>query len=418
MPGEGDLDVLGFTRAVAATGYNGVFSLEVFNDQFRGGSPKSISIDGYRSLVNLMDQVRRTEKDIQIALPYIPDRAIVSGFEFIEFATDENEGEELASILHAFGFELVGKHISKEVHLWKQGDINIVINTEREGFAHSSFLVHGTTVCDIGVRVDDAAATVARAKAMAARTFEQPVGLGELKIPAIRGGGGVMHFIDSKSELARVWDIEFKPVSGKARAADASLLRIDHIAQTVNFKDILSWGLFYSAIFATHKTSMVDIADSAGLVGSQVIENADGSMRVTLNGSESQHTLAGHFIAESFGSAVQHTAFQSSNIFASAHALKSNGFNLLELSKNYYDDLAARFGLDTDFLEKLSSNQILYDRDESGEFFQLYSQNFGEGFFCEIVEYRGKYSGYGSANAQFRIAAQKRSQRRSDMPKY
>ncbi|TIW05357.1 MAG: sugar phosphate isomerase/epimerase, partial [Mesorhizobium sp.] len=57
MPGEGDLPVIDFMRAVAATGYDGPLSLEIFNDQFRGGSPKSIAMDGRRSLINLMDQV-------------------------------------------------------------------------------------------------------------------------------------------------------------------------------------------------------------------------------------------------------------------------------------------------------------------------------------------------------------------------
>ena len=79
MPGEGDLPVTDFMRAVAATGYDGPLSLEIFNDQFRGGSPKSISVDGRRSLVYLMDKVARAEPDIAIEVPQMPDRIGVSG---------------------------------------------------------------------------------------------------------------------------------------------------------------------------------------------------------------------------------------------------------------------------------------------------------------------------------------------------
>ncbi|MDO6966691.1 bifunctional sugar phosphate isomerase/epimerase/4-hydroxyphenylpyruvate dioxygenase family protein [Rhizobium alvei] len=418
MPGEGDLDVTGFMRAVAATGYDGVLSLEIFNDQFRGGSPKSISVDGHRSLVYLMDKVRRLEPGIRIDVPPMPDRIDVEGIEFVEFAADEEEAATLAGMLTTLGFARSGRHVAKDVELWRQGAINIIINTEREGFAHSSYVMHGTNVCDIGFRVSDAAATVERARALGADPFEQPVGPGELNIPAIRGvGGGLMHFIDSGSDLARIWDIDFRPVQDGPANRDTGLTRIDHIAQTMNYEEMLTWLLFYTSIFSTSKTPMVDVVDPAGLVRSQVIENDAGSMRITLNGAESRRTLAGHFIAESFGSAVQHIAFATDDIFATAEALKASGFVSLVISANYYDDLAARFVFEDDMLARLREFNILYDRDEQGEYFQLYSPNYGEGFFFEIVERRGPYRGYGAANAPFRIAALKRHLRPPGLPK-
>ena len=419
MPGEGDLDVFSFMRAVAATGYDGTLSLEIFNDQFRGGSPKFISVDGHRSLVYLMDRVRRAEPDIRIESVEMPDRIAVSGVEFVEFAADEEEAAQIAALLHTLGFERVRRHVSKDVDLWRQGNINIVINTERDGFAHASHVVHGMNVCDIGLKVENAAATVERAKAMGSDPFEQPVGPGELKIPAIRGlGGGLIHFIDDQSDLAQVWDIEFSPVTDPDATSNAGLTRIDHVAQTMNYEEMLTSLLFYTSIFKTGKTPMVDVVDPAGLVRSQAIENEDGSLRITLNGAENRRTLAGHFIAERFGSAVQHLAFETRDIFATAETLSANGFQPLEISANYYDDLATRFDLEQAFVNQLKDASVLYDRDEQGEYFQLYSPGFGEGFFFEIVERRGGYRGYGAANAQFRIAAQKRRMRPKGMPKY
>ncbi len=90
-------------RAVAATGYDGPLSLEIFNDQFRGGSPKSISVDGKRSLVYLMDQVARSEPSIAISVPEMPDRIKVDGVEFVEFAADEAEAQELARLFRGHG---------------------------------------------------------------------------------------------------------------------------------------------------------------------------------------------------------------------------------------------------------------------------------------------------------------------------
>lgn len=417
MPGEGDLAVTDFMRAVAATGYIGPVSLEIFNDQFRAGSPRTIAADGHRSLVYLMDQVRNSEPDIAIAVPALPPRVDVHGVAFVEFAADEAEAETLASHLRQLGFRLTGRHRAKSVERFTQGDINIVINTEREGLAHSAYLTHGTSAYALGLKVDDARATVDRARALGAQLFSQRVGPDQLSIPAIRGvGGGVIYFLDETSPLGRVWDIEFEPVSDPAPRADAGLRRIDHVAQTMNYEEMLTWILFYRSIFIAEKSPMVDVVDPSGLVRSQVIENASGSLRLTLNGAESQRTLAGRFIAETFGSSIQHLAFASDDIFATAEALRSNGMSTLQISPNYYDDLQARLGLDAGLLDRLHAANLLYDRDAGGEFYQLYSTNVGEGFFFEVVQRVGGYAGYGAANAPFRIAAQKRERPAAAIP--
>jgi 4-hydroxyphenylpyruvate dioxygenase len=147
-------------------------------------------------------------------------------------------------------------------------------------------------------------------------------------------------------------------------------------------------------------------------VRSQAVENAAGTFRVTLNGAENRRTLAGRFISESFGSGVQHIALATDDIFHTAESMGANGFETLPISENYYRDLAARFGLDAVFVERLKAYSILYDRDERAEYFQLYGPLHREGFFFEIVERRDGYSGYGAANSQFRIAAQKRQAER------
>ncbi len=418
MPGEGELDVTGFMRAVAATGYDGVISLEIFNDQFRGGRPEGLARDGYRSLVALMDDVRRAEPDIAIAVPDIPPRIRVDGVEFIEFATRGSEAEALSAMLRAMGFAHVGDHIAKKVALWQQGDIRIVLNAETTGFASSAYAMHGTTICDVGLKVASAADTVARAVALGATPFDQAVGPGELEIPAIRSvGGSVMHFIDEASGLADVWSVEFRP-AGSADMGGAGLTRVDHVAETMNYDEMLSWALFYTAIFDMGRAVMVDVIDPDGLVRSQAIAARNGALRITLNGAETHRTLAGSFLAESFGGAVQHVAFATGDIFATARALAAAGFEALPMTGNYYKDLEARFALDAALLADLQALNILYDEDANGAFFQFYSRPFAGGLFFEIVHRVGGYDGYGGPNAPFRIAAQKRLMRGKGMPRH
>jgi 4-hydroxyphenylpyruvate dioxygenase len=409
MPGEGDLDVTAFMRAVAATGYAGPLSLEIFNDQFRGGSPKSIALDGYRSLRALMDDVNRVEAAPSLDIRPMPERASIEGVEFIEFAADEDEASRLGALLSSIGFQQTGKHINKDVSLWQQGDVKIVINTEREGFAHASYRAHGTSVCDIGLRVDDAALTVERAKALHVGLFSQPVGQGELELPAIRAvGGGVMHFIDAKSELSRVWEIEFERAD-TSPGEGAGLLGIDHIAQSMNYDEMLTWSLFYTSLFRLNKKPVVDVIDPGGIVRSQVIEAPDASLRLTLNGAETSRTLAGQFIAERFSSAVQHVAFACRDIFETARRLRETGFDQLAMPANYYDDVQARFGLSDERKTTLMTDNLLYDEDDQGQYYQLYSQPYGNGFFFEIVQRAHGYRGYGAANAPYRTAALRRS---------
>ncbi len=417
MPGEGDLPVTDFTRAVAATGYDGYLSLEIFNDQFRGGNANAIAVDGYRSLIYLGDQVKRAEPDIRLPVPAMPPRVDVRGVAFVEFTASEEEASELEALIRTIGFRKAARHRTKQVLVYRQGSINLVINTEREGFANASYLVHGTSAYAFGLLVDDAGATAERARALGAEPFEQAVGPGELMVPAIRGvGGGLIYFLDEKTELAKIWEIEFEPVTDDGPAAPAGLIAIDHIAQTVKYEEMLTWLLFYTSLLDTRKTPMVDIVDPAGIVRSQVVENDAGTLRLTLNGAENRNTLAGRFIAETFGSGVQHLAFATNDIFATAQALRANGFKALPISPNYYDDVEARFGLDAELVERLKAENILYDRDENGEYFQLYSPTYGEGFFFEIIERRG-YRGYGAANAIFRIAALKKQLRPEGLPK-
>jgi 4-hydroxyphenylpyruvate dioxygenase len=137
MPGEGDLDVTGFLRAVMAAGYKGPLSLEIFNDQFRVGLPSLVARDGHRSLINLMDRVRRAEPALAVDLPAFPAPDQLLGVEFIEFATSPQDAPALEGFLKSAGFDRTGAHVSKAVSLWRQGGINLLVNSETEGFART-----------------------------------------------------------------------------------------------------------------------------------------------------------------------------------------------------------------------------------------------------------------------------------------
>ena len=293
MPGQGDLPVEGFLEAVRATGYDGFVSLEIFNDQFRAGSASMVAVDGRRSLVDLDDRISK-----RIGPPAktpLPPRSTSTGVEFIEFAVDAEAATELGTLLGALGFRQTGKHKSKDVTLWTQNGVNLLVNSEREGFAHSSYIVHGPSVCALCLRVADAGQVMDRAEALLAMPFAQDVPMGQLDIPAIRGvGGSLIYFIDERSDLARLWDIDFDRSEAPA-GGGAGLVGIDHVAQSMDYDEMLSWLLFYTSILDVAKTPGLDIPDPGGLVRSLVVQNADRSLNLVLNGSQSQQTGSARF---------------------------------------------------------------------------------------------------------------------------
>lgn len=414
MPGEGDLPVTDFMRAVMATGYAGPVSLEIFNDQFRGGSTKGVARDGYRSLIALMDDVRRAEPGLKIDLPGMPARVAAKGVAFVEFATRGEEARQLETLLATLGFQKTGDHRTKAVTLWQQCDVRIVVNEETSGHAATAFNARGTNVCDIGLSVADAGAVIGRAAKLGIEPFSQAIGPGDLAIPAIKGlSGSVLHFIDESSGLANVWDVEF---GASDRPKGAGITAIDHLAQTMSYEDMLSWTLFYSSVLDMAKSPMVDVFDPDGLVRSQVVESADGALRVTLNGADSHRTLAGRFLSETFGASVQHVALASDDIFATMTRLSKLGFEALPMPQNYYDDLAARFDIAPDLLARMQGLNLLYDHDGNGAFYQAYSKVFAGGLFFEILQRETGYRGFGAPNAPFRIAAQKRLRAARGMP--
>jgi 4-hydroxyphenylpyruvate dioxygenase len=399
FPGQGDLPISEFMEALAATGYAGPLSLEIFNDEFRAGLANSVAVDGYRSLALLDDKYAPASQKL-------PSRTRTHGVGFIEFAVDRARGTELTALLSQLGFVLTGKHRSKSVEHWAQGDIDLVVNYEQTGFAHSHYVTHGSGVCAIAMKVDDPPALMSRAEALKASLFRQPVGPGELKIPSIRGvGGSLLYFVRGDGEN---WSRDFERVAAEPGAN--SLTAVDHISQSMPHGDMLSWALFYGGVLDLARLPQQEVADPVGLVQSQAFINEDESVRIVLNGSAASRTAAARFISEQLGSGVQHIAFTSDDIFAAVARIRALGAALLDIPNNYYDDLEAKYDFPPGMARTLRENHILYDRNASGEFFQAYTRVFDERFFFEIVQ-RKNYSGFGAPNAPIRLAAQYRDAR-------
>ncbi len=200
--------------ALAVTGYDGPISLEIFNDRFRAGSAHSVAVDGHRSLIWLMDETaRRYGRPIAGQVAMAPP-APVADVEFVEFAVDDSDLAKFETLLSAMGFAKVGRHRSKSVALWRQGDIRIVVNNDKHGFAHSYQVTHGASVCALALKVPDARATIARAEALLDTPHHGAVG--PANSTSLRSGGSAAASSISLT-IARSWGAGRRWISYRSR---------------------------------------------------------------------------------------------------------------------------------------------------------------------------------------------------------
>ncbi|MBV9250543.1 MAG: sugar phosphate isomerase/epimerase and 4-hydroxyphenylpyruvate domain-containing protein [Acetobacteraceae bacterium] len=401
FPGQGDLNVAGFLKAVHVSGYKGPLSLEIFNDEFRTAPARMTARDGLRSLALA---------EAQAGIIKLPPPPAVDGLEFLEFAVDATTSDELGSFLQKLGFRQTGIHKSKDVLLYRRGETNFVLNREPDSAAFEHFLLHGPSVCAMALRVDDAAAAIVRAEALHSPEWRGPVGEGERRIPAVRAPDGMLiHLVQPDPSSRTIWEDDFNLV---APLDDPEPFRIDHVAMALPAGRMDSGVLFWRAIFGFEPDPLVEIPDPFGLVRSRAMISPNASVRLPLNISESRQTATGRFVTAYGGAGVHHVAFGVGDVADVVRKLIAAGADMLEIPANYYDDLAAKWGLDDTALHQLQQLHLLYDRDTGGEFIHAYTGSFEDRFFFELAERRGA-RGFGAANASVRMAAQARRKRGS-----
>jgi 4-hydroxyphenylpyruvate dioxygenase len=400
FPGQGDLDVAAFVRAVIASGYAGPLSLEVFNDSFRAAPPRQNAIDGLRSLIWVEAEAGGS------TLPPVPQ---LDGFAFAEFAADATNARALDLYLKSLGFRHEGQHHSKDVALYRQNSVHLVVNAEPDSAAAEYFVQHGPSICAFAVIVDNVEQTLARAEALLCPNWQEKVGTGEQRIPGVRAPDGSVIYLIDRDKRGWNWRDDFRAIAEIDPADDASAnLDFDHIAEALPPGSMDRFILFYRSVFGLIPEPAVEFPDRFGLVKSRAMRSDTGRVRLPLNISDSSGTETGRFITEGAGAGFHHIAFRTDFIEQLLGHLRSLDAQLLPIPQNYYDDLEAS-GIAQDVERAgLAELGVMFDRDRSGSFRHVYASAFEGRFFFEFLK-RDGYLGYGANNAAVRVAAQARS---------
>ncbi|KEO55417.1 bifunctional sugar phosphate isomerase/epimerase/4-hydroxyphenylpyruvate dioxygenase family protein [Thioclava pacifica] len=387
FPGQGNLPVADLYARLLTQGFEGPFSIEIFNDQIRALPPSQIAGDGMRAF-HLMDETRKRAGSAHSDL-VAPA--------FAEFAAPAKAAGELVGLLKALGF--VRTHVAGEVALWRNGGVTLAVNGRESGLAHAIYLLQGVSVSGIGMVVDDLGRIDRRVGRFHGENVERPEQPYDL--PVLRGPGGSVFYLSTGPLEEAPGYGAFKPTG---EAPGDGLTRIDHFAQALQPNLFLSGLMFYRSSFNMRSEEIRDVLDPHGTVHSRTLSNDTGAVRLSLNASFGAGTTTQRFLEKSGFAPWHHIALATEDIIAFAQRL--DPVDVLPIPANYYEDLPLRFDIDAELLEVLARLNILYDRDGHGEYFQLYTRAVN-GFFFEIVERRG-YAGMGAPNAAVRMLSQLR----------
>ena len=413
FPGQGQFDLENFFEQTLSAGYTGNLSLEIFNDVFRATPNRRTAVDAMRSLLYLESRVRErlaTDAPVleRVTLFDPPPPAPLDGFAFLEFGVDEGAAQRLGALLEQLGFTCAGRHRTKTVTLYRQGEIRLVVNAGPGSHARSRFDDHGPGVCAIGLATGDPQRAADRASALLSARHVSPRADDELELPAIVAPGGtVVHFAPG----AAVLDADFVPAP--SATPTCGLNHIDHIAMGLAADQFDTWTLFSRAVLGLVPGASLELADPFGLIRSSGIANAGHTVRLVLNVSLSGRTRTARQVSATgrSGGSVHHIALRTDDIFATMTQLRANGVRFVPISGNYYDDLLARLDLDEALVRRMQVLDILFDASDSGgRYFHAYTESFDDRFFFEVVQ-REHYDAYGAINAPARMASQEEDAR-------
>ena len=325
------------------------------------------------------------------------------GFEFVEFASPKPN--VLEPLFEKLGFSRVAEHRSKNVALYRQGDINFIINSEPRSVAAYFAAEHGPSACGLAFRVRDSHAAYKRALELGAQPVDIPTGPMELRLPAIKGiGGAPLYLIDRFDEGTSVYDIDFNFLDGVDRHPVGHGLKIvDHLTHNVYRGRMHHWAAFYERLFNFREIRFFDIKGEYTGLTSKAMTAPDGKIRIPLNEEASAGTgQIEEFLMKFNGEGIQHVALLSDDLLASVDSLRAAGVPLMSAPPaTYYEMLDERVPGHGENPEELKARGILLDgTTENGEarlLLQIFSETLLGPVFFEFIQRKGD-DGFGEGN--------------------
>ncbi|HEU4458978.1 MAG TPA: 4-hydroxyphenylpyruvate dioxygenase [Methylibium sp.] len=331
------------------------------------------------------------------------------GFEFIEYAAPDPAA--MGALFERMGFTPIARHRHKDVLLYRQGEINFIVNAEPDSFAQRFARLHGPSICAIAFRVQDARHAYERALSLGAWGYAGVAGPGELNIPAIKGiGDSLIYFVDrwrgkggaAPGELGNIgfYDVDFEPLRAGAELNPPGhgLTAIDHLTHNVYRGRMAEWAEFYERLFGFREIRYFDIEGQVTGVKSKAMTSPCGKIRIPIN--EEGNEKAGQiqeYLERYRGEGIQHIALASTDLPATVDALRTQGVKLLDTVDTYYELIDKRIPGHGENVAALRERRILVDGKAGALLLQIFSENQLGPIFFEFIQRKGD-QGFGEGN--------------------
>ena len=322
------------------------------------------------------------------------------GFAFVEFSAID--AKPLEVLFSQMGFNAVAKHPSQNVTLFKQGDIEFVLNAEPNSFAESFTKAHGPAACGMGFRVKDANSAYARAVENGAKPYEGSTDHIGKDVKAIYGiGDSLLYFIDVYGDKT-IFDDHFTPITDRPKVAGVGLQLIDHLTHNVFQGQMDKWAEYYEKLFNFREIRFFDIkGKQTGLV-SRAMTSACDKIKIPLNESKDDKSQIAEYLKEYNGEGIQHIALTTENIYDTIEKMRSNEVSFMDTPNTYYELIKERLPEHHEDVNRMQENRILIDggpKQGGGLLLQIFTNTVIGPIFFEIIQRKGN-EGFGEGNFQ------------------
>jgi 4-hydroxyphenylpyruvate dioxygenase len=327
------------------------------------------------------------------------------GFEFVEYTAPDTEA--LGRLFESLGFSAVARHRSKKVTLYRQGDVNFIVNAEPQSFAQIFARAHGPSVCAMALRVADATKAYKRALELGAKPFLGKVGPMELNIPAIEGiGGSLIYLVDRYGSEGSIYDIDFRALPGaEQKPKGVGLAAIDHLTHNVFQGRMDAWAGFYTKLFNFREIRYFDIEGKLTGLRSRAMTSPCGKIRIPINESSDDKSQIQEYLEAYRGEGIQHIALSTDDIYATVERLRVTGIAFLDTPDTYYAAIDKRLPGHGEDTARLKKNRILIDgapesrpgAKDGGLLLQIFTKTVIGPIFFEIIQRKGD-EGFGEGN--------------------
>lgn len=320
------------------------------------------------------------------------------GFEFMEYTAPDPH--LLRSLFEQLGFRVAARHRSKDVVLYRQGDINFIVNAEPDSFAQAFARVHGPSVCAMAFRVEDAAQAYQRAVELGAKPMQGKVGPMELNIPAIEGIGGSILYLVDRYGGPSIYDVDFVPVEEDTGQQTSGLTYIDHVTHNVHQGRMTVWANFYQRLFNFREIRHFDIKGKHTGLLSKAMTSPCGKIRIPINESADEKSQIAEYLNAYHGEGIQHIALGCDNIYETVESLRARNVPFQIAPDTYFAMVDKRLPDHGEDLKRLAKNNILIDGGpKAGLLLQIFTENVIGPIFFEIIQRKGN-EGFGEGNFQ------------------